>query len=227
MAAAVGCEDESDEEDKLKGENQGDLDSDASSEFGLGGDGSKVTSRRKEKEKTTKPTKPQPPSQGTGRNTAAATGKGTEKSRSAIEEATKMLGTLAPFTPVAIWKASFKESEISGKLKKVSVMAASLSQQASAVESVELKNEMEGLATRMEKKVSEVGLVQETLGQFRNPKTVLPLLKDEELTQKLIEVCPVMDTETLSAFLLHVGVKLSEARLGKFVVTESQSQCLS
>lgn len=135
-----------------------------------------------------------------------------DKGKSAMEQATKVMGTLAPLTAPAIWKNSFKDSDILARLKKASQSAASLAQQGATLEACQVKNEMEGLASQMEKRVNEISVLHDILGQVRGSKQVLSILKDADAVTKLTEALPLMDAECLSTMLMHIGNKLSEDR---------------
>ena len=79
-------------------------------------------------------------------------------------------------------------------------MAAQLRQLASATEAEDLRGEMDGLAGKMESKVSDISVLCEAIQPFRNAKQVQNLLKDPDLKPKLEEACPLMDAETLAPF---------------------------
>ena len=214
MSAAVGAEEESDDEEKGKGDQPADDDSDASSAFGLDTDTKASASNKKKESKGKTPKSPKGEKAGAPEKaTAKAEGKALEKANGLLEQATKLMGALAPVTCAAIWKGAFKDADISSKLKKLTQAGGTLSQQASTIETQETKNEMEGMASRIEKRVGEVSLIQDVLGQFRNVKQnqMVPLLKDTDLRDKLVNVCGLMDAETLSSFLLHLAAKTSEA----------------
>lgn len=213
--AAIHEEDGSGEEDK-GGQKSGE-DSDGSS-FGLDDRRKASSSRRlpqeaKAKSATQAKAKPGPagpaPKPGAGGDSKAA-----EKGKAALENATKALGTLAPITPASILSGSFKD--VDSRLKKVSGVAAQLRQLASATEAEDLRGEMDGLAGKMESKVSDISVLCEAIQPFRNAKQVQNLLKDPDLKPKLEEACPLMDAETLATFLLNLASKLSEARLFRF-----------
>ena len=131
-----------------------------------------------------------------------------------MEQATKVMGTLAPLSSTAIWRGSFKDSDISARLKKASTTASSLSQQASTMEQSQTKAEMEGLAARMEQKVAEVSTLQEVLGQVHKSKQILSLVQDRHSADKLTSALPNMDAETVTNVLMTIGGKLSEACAG-------------
>lgn len=138
--------------------------------------------------------------------------KANEKGKAGLEQATKVMGTLAPLSASAIWKNTFKDSDITARLKKASQCASVLAQQGSTLENGHVKSEMEGMATRMEKKIKEIGITQEILGELRaKNQKVLPVLTDPDKKQKLTETLPLMDAETMAMVLLSVGQKLTEA----------------
>lgn len=212
VAAAVGDDDGSGDEGE-KGDQNQDEDSDCSSDFGLGGTTKKAAPSKRPKDKEKEKKSPRPDKSKSGESKQAADNKAVEKAKLSLEQSTKLLGAVAPINAASIWKGAFKDADISARLKKLSQAGSGLSQQASTIEVLEVKSEMEGLANRIEKKVNEISALQEVLGQVRSAKQLVPLLKDEEVKNKLGEICFAMDAETLSAVLLNMATKLSEAGL--------------
>lgn len=210
LDAALGVEGKDEEEDDDEKSVAG---SDASSEFGFGGGKKPVAKTKPSAEPAPKRANPAGPVTGTTKPDQCQN-KAIEKGKAAMEQATKVMGTLAPLSSTAIWRGSFKDSDISARLKKASTTASSLSQQASTMEQSQTKAEMEGLAARMEQKVAEVSTLQEVLGQVHKSKQILSLVQDRHSADKLTSALPNMDAETVTNVLMTIGGKLSEACAG-------------
>ena len=219
----------SDEEDGASGNES--VDSDASSDFGLGGSDQKP---KKAKAKAKSPKGPRTRPSGGGKGDAKgdpksdkaaekaekaaekaekAMEKANEKSKALMEQANKLSQSLTSLTPTALWKGSLKEADASAKLKKVATSAGQLSQHAATCEDEALKKSMEDLAALMNQKVNEIDTMQECFKRLRGcGKSLLPILQEEEFAQKFSSICPSVDAECLSAVLLFLGQKLTEAR---------------
>lgn len=221
----MGNESNSDGEDD-KGADGDDIASDASSEFRLGGGKASKSSGSKAAKGASKP---QPPAnsgasvpekrhraKGPGAPAAVQSetpqinSKAVEKGKAALEQATKVLGTLAPLTPSGIWNNACKDADVTARLKKASTTASQLSQQATTLGGSPVQGELEGLANQLEKKVNAIGQFQEVLGRLKAAKQVYPILTDGDLVTKFSEVLPQVEPDTLSNLLMSVGQRLAE-----------------
>lgn len=180
-------------------------DSDGSSHFGLESEDKPARAKGK--------AQPKPKAQPSKGQRNSEKG-GLDKHKAALAEATSLMGTLASLTPSSLLKGAFKDADVTARLRKVSQSASGLAQQASFLEDSELKlkQEMEGLSSRMEKRVEGLDLLHDIHCQTRSCKNMVPLLKDDGMVQKLVRACRLMDGETLSGFLLFLASKVSEAR---------------
>ncbi len=224
MAEGAG----SDKEDGSSGNES--VDSDASSDFGLGNSDQKVKKAKAKakspkvaRTKTAAPAgkdgKGDPPSEKAAEKASKAAEKAekamekaNEKSKSLMEQGSKLSQSLTAVTPTALWKGALKEADTAAKLKKVATSAGQLSQHAATCEDETLKKSMEELAASMNQKVSQIDTMQECFKRLRGcGKGLLPILQEEEFAQKFSSICSSVDAECLSAVLLFLGQKLSEA----------------
>ncbi len=140
--------------------------------------------------------------------------KSLEKSKQSMDQANKVLGSLAALTPMVLWKGAFKEGEVSARLKKALGQSTTLSQLATSCSDPQLKEQMEALAKNIDKKGGEINDIEEIVRKIKSSKQVLPILSEEAFANKLSATCEIMDGDCLGSVLLFLGQKLAEDRMG-------------
>lgn len=136
------------------------------------------------------------------------------KVQSALNAADRALKSLQQVDALALWKGTLKESEIRARVFKASSSIVELEQIESCLTDSKPKSEIRSVVDTLNPLVSQVPVLQDAFAKLRaNTKSLMESLADKTFQKDLEEALKsnLMNAETLSGILLHLGQKTMEA----------------
>lgn len=187
-----------------------------------------------EKEKEEKDKEPNPGREGReerrrGKNNGAPVPGG---SMPALATAQAALQSLQQASAPALWKGSFKDADVNGRLKKAGQALTSLEQYAATqFEGSPLRKDAHRVIEQLAQHMDTLPSFLDVFGKLRGKKVMEFVVDDESFFTELAKVlkAPGMDQDTLSTIITFIGQKLIEARAQPkgLRFTVSQVRCVS